>query len=182
MYPVSNELSLAILGFLFERQMHGYELKSRLVALSGHRRPISDGALYPAIARLREKGLVVAHEERGSAAAARHMLTLTLPGREELMDRLRSPKDVEITDQTRFFTLLTFLSVLPDRADQVKVLRRRLDFLETPASFFYDSGKPVRAEEEPDPFRRGMLLVARATGTAEKEWLRATIEELSLPQ
>ncbi|WP_084960075.1 PadR family transcriptional regulator [Thermoactinospora rubra] len=177
-----GDLALMILGFLNREPMHGYELKSRIAALSGHLRQVSDGALYPAIARLEADGLVERHEEQGAAAAPRQVLTITGKGRAELMRRLREPKDAEITDQTRFFALLTFLSALPSREDQVRVLRRRLEFLEQPSSFFYEDGRPVRAEEVADPFRRGMLLIARATGKAEIEWLRRTIEELSLPQ
>ncbi|WP_371783402.1 hypothetical protein [Streptosporangium subroseum] len=58
------------------------------------------------------------------------------------------------------------------------MLRRRLDFLETPAGFFYRDGEPQRAEEVPGPFHRGMLLIARATGDAEKRWLREAVAEL----
>ncbi|MFF4869146.1 hypothetical protein [Streptomyces sp. NPDC000961] len=36
----------------------------------------------------------------------------------------------------------------------------------------------VSAEREPDPFRRGMLRIARATGTAEKAWPAEVLEEL----
>ena len=42
-------LELSILGFLAEEPLHGYELKERINALTGHVRPVSDGALYPAI-------------------------------------------------------------------------------------------------------------------------------------
>jgi hypothetical protein len=118
------------------------------------------------------------HEEEGAGAARRQVLTLTEAGRGELLRRLREPAELDISDQTRFFGLLTFLSQLPDPADQVRVLRRRLDFLETPASFFYRDGEPQRAEDVPDPFHRGMLLVARATGDAEKRWLREAVAEL----
>lgn len=75
--------------------------------------------------------------------------------------------------------MLAFLRHLPDRTEQAALLRRRLDFLETPASFFYRDGRPVRAEEAGDLFRQGMLRVARATGEAERAWLREAIEELS---
>ncbi|GGS74715.1 PadR family transcriptional regulator [Nonomuraea spiralis] len=176
-----GDLSLTILGFLNERPMHGYELKARLTALTGHLRPVSDGALYPAISRLEAKGLVERHEEAGAAAARRQVLTLTSEGREELLRRLREPGDLDISDQTRFFALLTFLSALPDRADQARVLRRRLAFLEAPASFFYEGGRPVRIKDEPDPYRRGMLEIARASSRAEKEWLRQRVEELPEP-
>jgi DNA-binding PadR family transcriptional regulator len=176
-----GDLNLTILGFLNERPMHGYELKARLAALTGHLRPVSDGALYPAISRLEAKGLVERHEEAGTAAARRQVLTITGKGRQELLGRLREPSDLDISDQTRFFALLTFLSALPDPGDQARVLGRRLAFLEAPASFFYEGGKPVGAKDEPDPYRKGMLLIARASSRAEKEWLRQRIGELTEP-
>jgi DNA-binding PadR family transcriptional regulator len=174
-------LELSILGFLAEQPLHGYELKERIKALSGHVRPVSDGALYPAITRLVTAGRLDQHTEPGTSAAPRRVLSLTEAGREDLLERLRHPKQAEITDQVRFNTLLAFLRHLPDRAEQAAVLRRRLDFLETPASFFYDDGKPVRAEEAHDLFRQGMLRVARATGAAEREWLREAIALLDQP-
>ncbi|GAA2805523.1 PadR family transcriptional regulator [Streptomyces showdoensis] len=171
-------LELTILGFLHERPLHGYELKERIQGLSGHVRPVSDGALYPAITRLTRNGLVESRTEPGAGAAPRRTLSLTEAGRTELFARLRAPKDIEISDGQRFFTLLSFLGRLPDPAEQAAVLRRRQDFLTAPASFFYADGAPVRVEEEPDPFRRGMLRIARATGTEEKAWLAETLEEL----
>jgi len=173
-----GDLTLTILGFLNERPMHGYELKNELAALTGHLRPVSDGALYPAIARLAAKGLLERHEEAGAHAARRQVLTITEAGRQELLRRLREPSDYDISDQSRFFALLAFLSALPDPADQAAVLRRRLAFLEAPASFFQKDGRPVRIKDEPDPYRRGMLVVARAAGQAEREWLRERLSEL----
>ncbi|MFG1945091.1 PadR family transcriptional regulator [Nonomuraea sp. NPDC048826] len=173
-----GDLTLTILGFLGRRPMHGYELKAELAALTGHLRPISDGALYPAIARLESKGLLERHEEAGAHAARRQVLTITEAGREELHRRLREPTDLDISDQTRFFALLAFLSALPDPAEQAAVLRRRLAFLETPGSFFQKSGRPVKIKDEPDPYRRGMLIVARAASQAEQKWLRERLAEL----
>ncbi|MGW3360830.1 PadR family transcriptional regulator [Streptomyces bungoensis] len=160
-------LELSILGFLAEAPLHGYELKERIKALSGHVRPVSDGALYPAINRLLAAGLLDQRTEEGASATPRRVLSLTDKGREELLARLRTPKQAEITDQVRFNTILAFLRHLDDPAGQAAVLRRRLDFLETPSSFFFREGEPVRAEEAGDLFREGMLRVARATGTAE---------------
>ncbi|MEU5216179.1 PadR family transcriptional regulator [Streptomyces sp. NPDC020807] len=171
-------LELSILGFLYEKPLHGYELKERIHGLSGHVRPVSDGALYPAIARLVKNGLLDSRVEPGTSAAPRRTLSLSPEGRSELLARLRSPKEAEITDGQRFFTLLAFLGHLPDPADQAAVLRRRQEFLNAPASFFYEDGTPVRAEREPDLFRQGMLRIARATGTAEKAWLTEALAEL----
>ncbi|MGW2561205.1 PadR family transcriptional regulator [Streptomyces sp. NPDC001514] len=171
-------LELTILGFLAEQPLHGYELKERIRALSGHVRPVSDGALYPAITRLLKAGKLTEHTEPGAGAAPRRILSLTAAGRADLLARLRNPKEAEITDGQRFFTLLAFLGRLPDRREQAAVLRRRQTFLETPASFFYRDGEPVRAEDAGDVFRQGMLRIARATGTEEKRWLAETIAEL----
>lgn len=65
----------------------------------------------------------------------------------------------------------------PDVAEQHTVLRRRLAFLEAPASFVYDGDRPLRAEEVTDPYRRGLLLTARATSRAERAWLREVLGE-----
>jgi hypothetical protein len=99
-------------------------------------------------------------------------VSLTAEGRTELLRRLREPDELDISDSTRYFTILAFLSRLPDTADQHAVLRRRLEFLEQPASFFHDGDRPLRAEDTDDPYRRGMLLIARATSQAERSWLK----------
>lgn len=47
-------LELAVLGLLKDRPLHGYELKKRLADTLG--RTVSDGSLYPALARLMTTG------------------------------------------------------------------------------------------------------------------------------
>lgn len=170
-------LELAILGFLCEDPVHGYEVKQRLTLLTGHFRPVSDGALYPAIARLEQRGWLVRRSEPGEGAAPRLVLSITQAGEQELLRRLREPADVDISDRNRFFTLLAFLRYLAP-PEQRAVLARRLAFLEEGRSFFSADGHPVRAAQETDPFRRGMLLIARATSQVEREWLRETITAL----
>lgn len=174
LWDTEGMLELAILGFLAEGSLPGHELRRRVSQLTGYTRPVSDGSLYPAINRLAKAGLLERRADPG-AGAARYVLSLTGAGRTELLKRLRKPADHEITDFTRFFTILAFLSHLPDAADQHAVLRRRLEFLEEPASFFYDADRPLRAEELADPYRRGMLLTARAISSAERAWLREAL-------
>ncbi len=176
---MQDVIELAILGFLAEQPLHGYELRTRIAQLAGHARPISDGSLYPAINRMEKAGLLERRREAGAAAAQRHTLELTPAGRAELQRRLRNPAELDITDGTRFNVLLAFLGRLGDRTAQAAVLRRRLDFLEAPASFFYAGERPQRADEQTDLFRRGMLTVARATSRAERAWLREALVELA---
>ncbi|WP_369044099.1 PadR family transcriptional regulator [Streptomyces sp. Midd1] len=171
-------LELAILGFLCDTPLHGYELRKRITALTGHVKPVAESTLYPAIKRLENAGLLERTTQPGSVAAPRHVLTLTEEGGRELRRRLAEPAGRDISDENRWFSVLAFLRHLQDPSAQATVLRRRLAFLEEPASFFYDGERPVRAEELDDPFRRGILTIARATSDAELAWLRATLDSL----
>ncbi|GAA2960064.1 MULTISPECIES: PadR family transcriptional regulator [Streptomycetaceae] len=171
-------LELSILGFLYDTPLHGYELRKRITALTGHVKPVAESTLYPAIKRLEKAGLLARETQPGSTAAPRHVLTLTGKGRTELRRRLAEPAGGDITDENRWFVVLAFLRHLPDAAAQAEVLLRRLAFLEEPASFFYAGDRPLRAEELDDPFRRGILTIARATSEAELRWLRATLGSL----
>jgi DNA-binding PadR family transcriptional regulator len=171
-------LELAILGFLYDAPLHGYLLRRHIAALTGHVRPVAESTLYPAIKRLEKAGLLVRTAEPGAVAAPRHVLRLTEEGGRELKRRLAEPAQREITDENQWFTLLAFLRHLDDPAIQATVLRRRLAFLEEPASFFYDGDRPLPAEELDDPFRRGLLTIARATSRAELAWLRDTLASL----
>ncbi|MER5426846.1 transcriptional regulator, PadR family [Streptosporangium canum] len=168
-------LELAILGFLHDEPLHGYELRKRIAALTGHVRPIADGTLYPAIKRLERAGLLGRDLQPGTLAAPRHVLTLSPAGRGELLRRLREPEELFLTDENRWFTLLAFLRHLRDPAEQATVLRRRLTFLTQPASFFWDGDRPLRAADFDDPFRQGLFTIATATSRAEIRWLRDTL-------
>lgn len=172
-------LKLAILGFLRDHPLHGYDLKSRIAALTGHVKPIADGTLYPAIKRLETAGLLTRRSAPGKIAAPRHMLELTQDGIDYLRRLLRDPNDLFISDENRWFTLLAFLRHLENPAEQAIVLRRRLAFLSEPTSFFYDAqGRPMGADDFDDPFRQGLIRIARATSDTEFAWLNATIAEL----
>ncbi|MFH9353120.1 PadR family transcriptional regulator [Kitasatospora sp. NPDC017646] len=172
-------LDLAILGSLYEEPLHGYELRVRIARLSGHVRTVSHGTLYPAIKRLETAGLLTREAQPGAVAAPRHVLSLTEAGRAELQRNLREPAEPYITDENRWFVLLAFLRHLADPAAQATVLHRRLAFLSEPSSYFYDGDTPLTATDVDDPFRKGVLLIARATSRAELEWLRTTLGELA---
>ncbi|MFJ4184305.1 helix-turn-helix transcriptional regulator [Kitasatospora sp. NPDC089509] len=176
---MSSMLDLAILGFLHEEPMHGYDLRVRIARLSGHVKAVSHGTLYPAIKRLETAALLTREAQPGAAAAPKHVLSLTEAGRAELQRNLREPAEPFITDENRWFVLLAFLRHLPDPEAQAAVLRRRLAFLGEPSSYFYDGDSPLRADDVDDPFRKGVLLIARATSRAELEWLGTTLDELT---
>ena len=167
-----------ILGFLAEGPQHGYELRRKMTLLSGYARPISDGTIYPAIKRLTKAGSITARIEPGARAVPKRTLELTDSGRERLVNRLRNASGHDITDPARFFVVLAFLSLVPSESDRRSVLRRRLEYLETPVSFFSDGDHPLKTTEITDQYRRGILVSAIASNRAERTWLR---EQLSLP-
>lgn len=174
MHPGADVLELAILGFLNEGPLPGHELRRRVSQLVGYTRTVSDGSLYPAINRLAKSGLLERRPDP-DAGPGRYVLTATTAGRDNLIERLRRPAQPEVTDFARFFVVLTFLSQLPEVTDQHAVLRRRLNFLNEPASFFYEGQRPLPAEDVDDPYRRGMMLIARTISSAERQWLRGVL-------
>lgn len=169
-------LELKILGFLSEGPLHGYELRRRINELDGPGSHLSEGSLYPALARLEKVGLLVRTDEPGARGRPRKRLEITAAGRERLLDLLRHPAEVDIASQPRFLVLLAFLSRLPDPAEREAVLRRRLAVLREPApAFFYDDGAPRRSSTEPDPYRRGMIRIVAASRRAEIDWLEQVL-------
>ena len=178
MYAVSV-LDRKILGFLNDGPLHGYELRRRITELDGPGARLSEGALYPALARLERAGLITRTARTGTGGRTRRTLTITDAGRERLHELLRSPAREEMEAMPSFLGVLAFLSHLPDAAERRAVLHRRLQILQDgPPSFFYDEdGRPRRAAVEPDPYRRGMTLIAAAARREEIAWLRRMLSD-----
>ncbi len=63
-------LDLAILGLLYEQELHGYEIRRRLRDELGLFANISFGSLYPALSRLEAGGAVAVTESTGTSAVA----------------------------------------------------------------------------------------------------------------
>ncbi len=70
-------LELAILGILKEQELHGYQLKKRLVDALGPFSTVSFGSLYPALARLQRAGAVEAAETPAGETAAAPVIPMT---------------------------------------------------------------------------------------------------------
>lgn len=171
-------LEISILGFLYEEDLNGYELKKRISSLAGYYTKISDGSLYPAIKRLEKKGFLLRAESEEGNSRISYVLNLTERGREEFLDLMRHPSEIQITDRNKYFTILAFLHLL-DRDDQLKILKRRYDFISSAGGFFYNDDSPLKENDVASPYRKGMYAIAKATSKAERKWLSDTIESLS---
>ncbi|MBW8486683.1 EamA family transporter [Actinomadura parmotrematis] len=173
-------LELAVLGFLADGPLHAYALRKRITRLVGHVRPVSDGALYPALERLRKQGLLSREQAAGEGGPPRRVHALTAAGHAELRRRLAEPDALDVSDRNRYFVVLAFLHLLPV-ADQIAVLDRRRAFLDDPGRGFFGDGdgdRPLREDELGTPFRAGLQRIARATSVAERAWLAETLAGL----
>jgi DNA-binding PadR family transcriptional regulator len=83
----------AILGFLVDQPMHGYELKRKLSPALPRERRMNDGVLYPLLRRMEEDGLVRKRVERGDSGRDRNVFHATARGRREFERWLRSSDD-----------------------------------------------------------------------------------------
>ena len=170
-------LDRKILGFLDDGPLHGYELRRRICQLDGPGSTLSEGSLYPALRRLENAGFLTCSEQPGARGRTRRVLAITEAGRQRLHALLRSPSPEELTALPSFLRILAFLSHLPERADREAVLRRRLAIVQREApAFFYDGGQARRETVESDPYRRGMIRIARAARMEEIAWLQSMLE------
>ncbi|MBT1172038.1 PadR family transcriptional regulator [Bifidobacterium sp. MA2] len=170
-------IEMMILGFLSEKTMCGYELRKKMEQLQGDMRKFSDGAIYPATGRLVKAGLI-SEKTDVRDGRQRHLFTLEPAGRERLVEEIKNAGGFIITDFNRWRVVLTFLSVVPDKADRDAVLRRRYDLLSRgDVHFFYcDAGNPLSIDHIDDPYRKGLITVHDAQVAAEISWLRSMLD------
>ena len=122
-----------MLGLLKEQELHGYELKKRLVDVFGFSTAVSFGSLYPALARLEAAGAVqvigepeeaegVPTERR--AGRRRKVYTITPLGA-EMFEQLLAGSRGNNEDDRSFSLRLAFASYLPPEGRLGLLLQRR---------------------------------------------------------
>jgi DNA-binding PadR family transcriptional regulator len=94
----------AILGFLVDKPMHGYELKRALSPALPAERRVNDGVLYPLLKRMEADGLISGRVERREGAPDRRVFHPTAAGRRAFDDWLSS--EVEEEDEVTYDFML----------------------------------------------------------------------------
>jgi PadR family transcriptional regulator, regulatory protein PadR len=84
---------LAILSLIHSRPMYGYEISAALKKTS-HVFAISEGAIYPILRRMKEKGLIESFWEESVDGPRRKYYQITLEGSEILNDRSDQFKEI----------------------------------------------------------------------------------------
>jgi DNA-binding PadR family transcriptional regulator len=173
-------LDLAILGLLFEQEMHGYEIRRRLRDELGLFANISFGSLYPALSRLERSGAVAV---AASAGAATPMVsTGSLSGeRAGLRARRaggglgtkRSRKVYRITEEGRTLFEQLLEGEEPAGADDARSFGLRLAF----ARHLTPSARLALLERRRDQLTRRLATdLARASGERLDVYTRSLVE------
>lgn len=169
------ELELAILGLLKQQELHGYELKKRLVEVLGVTSAVSFGSLYPALARFEAAGLVktVAPAARppiphtgslgGELAAFRARVVANRPSRGKKVYGLTDLGEARFAElladprgesDDRAFTLrFAFARYLTGELRLRLLERRRVQLLERQAAL----ASRLRAADRLDRYRRSLM-------------------------
>jgi DNA-binding PadR family transcriptional regulator len=193
-------LELAILGLLKEQELHGYELKKRLVDTLGFGSGVSFGSLYPALARLESAGAVKAVEAsdtvgvtipmtgslggelaafRARKAAARvargsrgkKVYGITDRG-EALFDELLAAESQSSEDDRVFNLRLAFARYLPPDARLGMLERRRAQLLERLVQV---RARVKASRERADTYARSLMEHDRESAEHDLSWIERLI-------
>lgn len=87
----TSRTHFAILGFLTHGPMSGYDIKKLVAESTENFWSESFGTIYPALRELAKQGLVEKSDAPSEGGRARHVYSITGPGREVLATWLREP-------------------------------------------------------------------------------------------
>jgi DNA-binding PadR family transcriptional regulator len=166
----------AILGFLIDQPMHGYELKRALSPALPPERRVNDGVLYPLLKRMEADGLINGRVERRDGAPDRRVFHPTEAGRRAFDDWLEST--VEEEDEVAYDFMLghPFLtkSLFFGRLSPVQVSRKLAAQLESSESKLADFRRIRKGmvERGVDPYRIAVLDLGIAQQREKIRWLK----------
>lgn len=169
-----SQTELAVLAALSVRPMTGYAAREAIVTELGMFWSESFGQIYPALARLREAGLVEAVQAQGSRSAVHR---LTPAGRERLVELLREPV-VASPPRNGMLLRLFFGDVLGPAACAELVLDARRRAEETLARLA-DARRGAEAENHPQqPYWLMTVSAGEHAARATLAWADETLAAL----
>jgi DNA-binding PadR family transcriptional regulator len=166
----------AILGFLIDQPMHGYELKRALSPALPPERRVNDGVLYPLLKRMESEGLISGRVERRRGAPERRVFHPTKAGRRAFEEWLGS--SVEEDDEVAydfmlghpFLTKSLFFRGLP-RSEVARKLAAQLETSEAKLADFRRIRKGM-VERGVDRYRIAVLDLGIAQQREKVRWLK----------
>jgi DNA-binding PadR family transcriptional regulator len=172
----------AILGFLIDQPMHGYELKRALSPALPPERRVNDGVLYPLLKRMEADGLISGRVEQREGTPDRRVFHPTETGRRAFADWLESA--VEEDDEVAydfmlghpFLTKCLFFSELP-REQVAGKFASQLETGEAKLADFRRIRKGMVGRGV-DPYRIAVLDLGIAQQREKLRWLKHMCAEL----
>lgn len=175
---VSNPLALAVLGLLFERPMHPYQMSCTMRARRMEQCiKLNYGSLYSVIDRLHANGLIEAGQTaRSGRRPERTVYSLTEAGGQEFRDWLAELLSTPVKEYTQFGAGLALLAGLPvERV--VELFEQRSAALAGQLADIDDCLAGLTAEI-PRVFLVEIDYV-RALKQAELDWVRALLADIA---
>jgi DNA-binding PadR family transcriptional regulator len=175
----------AILGFLIDQPMHGYELKHALSPALPPERRVNDGVLYPLLRRMESDGLIKGRVERSEGAPDRRVFHPTEAGRRAFREWLEGPAMEEDEVAYDFMLGHPFLTkcLFFGRLTPAAVERKFADQLTTGEAKLADFKRIRRGmvERGVDPYRIAVLDLGIAQQRDKLRWLKRMLAELQQP-
>ncbi len=165
-------ISYTILGVLMDAPTHGYSIKKTLLESFSQELDVNDGQLYPALARLEQRGWIEKEVVEQRRSPNKHRYRLTSEGRSEFLGWLESrdalaPLDFfwrnEFLQKTAFFGHLDSDSVRGRVSVKLEEVSRCLGELERSLEDL--------EERDADPYRRMVVDYGIRYQRMRQEWL-----------
>jgi PadR family transcriptional regulator, regulatory protein AphA len=169
-------MKYAVLGFLIDQPMHGYELKRALSPALPRERRVNDGVLYPLLKRMEADGLISGRIERRAGAPERRVFHPTEHGRRTFREWLEGTTD-EADDVTYDFMVghpfLTKCLFFRD-LDPARATRKLGDQLEASEAKLVEFGRIRKGmvDRGVDSYRIAVLDLGIAQQRERVRWLK----------
>ncbi len=123
--PLTNEL--ALLGFLYERPMYGYEIHQRMSDPSGLGQvwQVKQSQLYALMGKLEEEGFLSSELQMQESRPPRKVFHLTSTGTQVFLDWLHSPVEHSRDMRLDFLVKLYFIQKEGEEALRLLIQKQR---------------------------------------------------------
>ncbi len=175
-------LDYTILGVLMEQPTHGYSIKKHLLETFSKKLGINDGQLYPALAKLEQRGWIIKEIVEQQRSPTKHRYRLTSAGESAFLEWLSAGGPLA-TDRYEYFwreELLQkcsfFRYLRPE--DVVAQLRARILEVDQKMDELQKVLDRMLANHE-DPYRRHVVEYGIRFQEMQRDWLQGLVLELA---
>lgn len=177
--PIGGRCSAAlteilVLGRLYRRPRHGYDIRQSLQQSLGGLVQITNGQLYPALHKLESEGAVTRSVERQEGKPDRHLYTITADGRARLRAAVADLPPALAAHDTEFYVRVAWFGLISPEA-RIAVLRARRGALLARRERVSTWGAHPAAERA--EFLRALGQLRAETFDVELAWLDRQIAE-----